>query len=65
MMEISSEGMKAKLSIYVNFIRLWKSCAYSKAKVHLTTLASENYTNEEHTEWKLPVTEIEKRFLSI
>ena len=41
--------MKAKLSIYVNFSRLWKSCAYCKAKVHLTTL----------TEWKLPLAEMD------
>lgn len=59
MMEWSSEGMKAELAIYVNFTRLWKSCAYCKGKVHLTTLTSENYTNEEHTEWKLPVIEID------
>ena len=51
--------MKAELAIYVNFTRLWKSCAYCKGKVHLTTLTSENYTNEEHTEWKLPVIEID------
>ena len=38
MMKWSSEGMKAKLPIYVNFSRPWKSCAYCKAKVHLTTL---------------------------
>ena len=58
-MEWSSEGMKAKLSIYVNFSLLWKSCAYCKANVNLTTLTSEYEMDEKHTEWKLQVTAIE------
>ena len=57
MMKWSSEGMKAKLSIYVNFSRPWKSCAYCKAKVHLTTLTSQYYMNKAHAEWKPPLAE--------
>ena len=51
--------MKAKLPIQVNFSQPWKSYAYCKANVHLTTLTGEYYMDEDHTEWKLPVTEIE------
>ena len=58
-MEWSIEGMKAKLPIQVNFSQPWKSYAYCKANVHLTTLTGEYYMDEDHTEWKLPVTEIE------
>ena len=64
-MEWSSEGMKAKLSINVNLSRLWKSCAHCKANVNLRTLTSEYEIDEEHTEWKLPRTEIENEKLTI
>ena len=57
MMKWSSEGMKAKLPIYVNFSRPWKSCAYYKAKVHLTTLTSQYYMDKAHAEWKPPFAE--------
>lgn len=57
MMKWSSEGMEAKLSIYVNFSRPWKSCAYCKAKVHLTTLTSQYYMDKAHAEWKPPLAE--------
>ena len=49
--------MKAKLPIYVNFSRPWKSCAYRKAKVHLPTLTSQYYMDKAHAEWKPPLAE--------
>ena len=51
--------MKAKLSIYVNFSRLWKSYAYCRAKLHLTTLTNQYYMDKENAEWKLPLAEMD------
>ena len=46
-----------EISIYVNFSRPWKSCAYCKVKVHLTTLTSQYYMDKAHAEWKPPLAE--------